>query len=171
MLKKISKTLLCVLLLFLMCACTNNENTLQNDNNIPNKEEEKNNENITSEEDIITKLTNETPAGQKLYIHNVSMSDTFGNSILPNSNVGIYVKTNSKEGYIITNVKVLAILDENNENAFSENETKTPSKILFYLSDNDYSLLEKTKNLGEIRLIPGSANKLNQEVINYILNS
>lgn len=126
-------------------------------------------------EDIITKLTNETPVGYKLYTHNVSMSDTFGNSILPNSYVGIYAKINTESnmyfGNIITNIKILAVLDENNENAFSENETKTPSKILFYLSNSDYSLLDKAKGLGEISLIPGSTSNLNQEVIDYILNS
>lgn len=163
MLKRISKILICILLLFFICACTNDLNSPQNNIDTSKKEEEK--------VDIITKLTNETPTGQKLYIHNVSMSDTFGNSILPNSYVGIYAKTDSKEGYIITNVKVLAVLDENNENAFSENEAKTPSKILFYLSNSDYSLLEKAKGLERIDLIPGSTNTLNQEVIDYILNS
>lgn len=186
MLKRISKILLCVLLLFFITACTNDENSLPNNNDVQNNEEEKNDENIPSKEeniyssnkepeeakeDIITKLTNEIPTGYKLYTHNVSMSDTFGNSILPNSYIGIYAKTDSKEGYIIANIKVLAVLDENNENAFSENEVRTPSKILFYLSDNDYGLLQKAKVLGEIRLIPGGTSSLNQEVIDYILNS
>lgn len=163
MLKKVSKILFGLLFIFLMCACTNNLNFSSNDKNNLNKEEEK--------QPIDKPSNNEIPTGYKLYTHSVSMSDTFGNSILPNSYVGIYTKTDSKEGYIIANVKVLAVLDENNENAFSENEAKTPSKILFYLSNSDYSLLEKAKVLGEISLIPGSTSNLNQEVIDYILNS
>ena len=121
MVKKVSKILFGLLFIFLMCACTNNLNFSSNDKNNLNKEEEK--------QPIDKPSNNEIPTGYKLYTHSVSMSDTFGNSILPNSYVGIYTKTDSKEGYIIANVKVLAVLDENNENAYSEKEAKTPRKI------------------------------------------
>ena len=99
------------------------------------------------------------------------MSDTFGNSILPNSYVGIYTTNGNKDGCIITNIKVLAVLDENDENSFSENEVKIPTKILFYLFNSDYNLLEKAKTLGTIRLIPDNSNSVDEEVKNYILNS
>lgn len=171
MLKKICKIIISILLVFSMCACTNDINNL-------NKEE---NENMNVQnEDIITKLTNETPIGYKLYIHNVDLSSTFGNSFQPSDYINIYCdvgivmvnnKLTSYNGSIINNVKVLAVLDENNENVFSDNEIKTPSKIMFYLSDNDYNLLEKAKKLGKIELIEGNTNNVNKEVIDYVLNN
>ena len=164
-----------------LCGCSK-----ENDFNI--NQDNENNQEITDSknEDIITTLTNQTPNGYQLYTWKVTMSSTFGNSIFPNNTIGIFVdsgKTNEAghiiNGYVVTNIKVLAVLDKNNENVFKDSSNiKEPDKILFYLTNKEVELLNKAKTLKEnkkilsLKIVPVNSNQPNnQEVIDYILNN
>ena len=181
--KKIILILMCIFVLTSLCGC-DMSNSKQNDEEqtqIPENNNVETDRPIANEEDIITKLVNETPSGYQLYTWKVDMASTFANSIYPNDNIGIFVDVGKFNhiGYIITDIKVLAFLDKNNKSVFEDSSNiKEPNKILFYLTNEEAKLLDKSKTLKEnkklvsIMLVPiKSSQQKNQEVIDFILNN
>ena len=172
---------------------TNQENTITNtspkeeNSNIPNEEvksETPNQEETPKEEkkDIIETITQQLPSNYKLYIMPVDMNSTYANSIMPNDYIDFYFKGKDKTGTIfmykfIENIKVLAILDANNQNVFENaNETRIPAKMLFSLPNDIYDLFTKAKTIpnSELFFTPNTNTTdgiiVNEEAKNYILN-
>lgn len=91
--------------------------------------------------------------GEEAYYYKVDVTSTFGNSILPNSYIDIYMKTTLEDksviyGKLFKNIKVLAVHDSNGKNVFSDSENvSTPANLVFALSHDNYNLLMRAEYL------------------------
>lgn len=111
--------------------------------------------------------------GEEAYYFNVSVASTFGNSILPDSYIDLYMKAydNSENviyGKILRNIKVLAVHDAQGKNVFSDSENVgTPAYIVFALSHDNYNLLMRAEYLQSqgisLVIAPQGENRTNEE--------
>ena len=91
--------------------------------------------------------------GEEAYYYKVNTESTYGNSVLPNSYIDIYMSTQDESGNIIygklfRNIKVLAVHDSSGNNVFSDSEKKmTPANIVFAMSHDNYNLLMRAEYL------------------------
>ena len=89
--------------------------------------------------------------GEVLYNFPVTMASTYGNLILPNSYVDIYMKavdgTNGlMVGKLLENVKVLAVKDSSGNDVFEDTSTtRTPAYIYFGVTEDINILLRKAQ--------------------------
>lgn len=100
------------------------------------------------------------PDGWVLYSLDVDITSTYGNSILPDSYIDIYVKVTKSDsnnssssnkvmvGKLFKNVKVLAVKDSSGNSVFKNNEEQsTPSQLIFALPSDYWYLLTKAAYL------------------------
>ena len=91
--------------------------------------------------------------GEEAYYFNVNVASTFGNSILPDSYIDIYMKAydnnnNVIYGKLFRSIKVLAVHDASGKNVFSDSEkVGTPANLVFALSHDNYNLLMRAEYL------------------------
>ncbi len=94
--------------------------------------------------------------GETLVNLPVTMEKSYYNTILPNNYIDIYVKTYIKDGgteklgygKLYSNVKVLAVKDSAGRNVFETLKvTRTPSTIIFAMSDENYYIMTKAITL------------------------
>ena len=108
---------------------------------------------IIDEYDIPSNPFYLVPEGQKPYALPVTLNSTYGNSIMPDMIIDIYMKAIDEEGRvmvgtILEKVKVLAVKDSTGKNVF-ENTTanRTPSTLLFGVPEDIYVMLKKAEYL------------------------
>ena len=98
-------------------------------------------------------------AGELGYYMTVDIESTLGNSVLPNTYIDIYMKTEATGGTImfgklLKNIKVLVVHDGEGKSVFAGTDsTGTPSKIGFAVSPDMYTLLHKIEYLYDVSLI------------------
>jgi len=90
--------------------------------------------------------------GEEAYYYKVDVESTYGNSILPDSYIDIYMGAtiNKRTGFIygklLKNIKVLAVHNSKGKNVFDDSENiEEPSYILFALSKDNYNLLTRAQ--------------------------
>ena len=100
-------------------------------------------------------------AGELGYYMSVNIENTIGNSVLPNTNIEIYMKANDENGTtmfgkLMKNIEVLVVHDGNGKNIFRDStNVGTPSKIGFAVSQDLYILLKKAEYLNiDLVLVP-----------------
>ena len=97
--------------------------------------------------------------GELGYYMDVDVESTLGNSVLPNTYIDIYMRTNDENGTsmfgkLMKNVKVLVVHDSSGNNVFDGgDEAGAPSKIGFGVSQDYYILLKKAETLAGVELI------------------
>ncbi len=100
--------------------------------------------------------------GQIPYAFSINYSDTYGNAIMDNTYVNIYMKAVGDDGKtmigkLIENVKVLAVLDSSGRDVFENtDENRTPSTFIFSVDEDLHLLLRKARYLSgnSVELIP-----------------
>ncbi len=98
------------------------------------------------------------PDGMVAYNFNVNVSSTYGNSIYPGNYVDVYFK-GVRDGKIIIgklvkNVKVLAVKDSQGNHVFENiEEGRTPSQIIFAVTDEMHELLRIAEYISDAELI------------------
>ena len=109
-------------------------------------------------------------AGERLVTFPVTMETTYGNSIMPESLVDVYVKMVQDNGKIVygeffNKVKILGVKDASGNNVFESTEsTKTPAYVYFSLPENKYLLFSALNYIGneysaysiEVVLVPNT---------------
>ena len=91
--------------------------------------------------------------GEEAYYYKVDMVSTFGNSILPDSHIDIYMSATDANGNIMygklfSSIKVLAVHDGSGHNVFADPaNVGTPSYLAFGLSRDNYKLLKRAEYL------------------------
>lgn len=91
--------------------------------------------------------------GEEAYYFGVTVASTFGNSILPNSYIDIYMKAydeknNVMYGKLFKGIQVLAVHDASGQDVFSDSENiKTPANLVFAMSHDNYNLLMRAEYL------------------------
>lgn len=98
------------------------------------------------------------------YAFPVTMTSTYGNSMFPGTKIDIYMKAEDDEqedkvmfGKLIENVEILAVKDSSGKNVFeSTAENRTPSLIIFGVTEEIHTLLRKASYMGNygVVLIP-----------------
>jgi len=91
--------------------------------------------------------------GEEAYYYKVDMVSTFGNSILPDSHIDIYMSATDANGNIMygklfSSIKVLAVHDGSGHNVFADPaNVGTPAYLAFGLSRDNYKLLKRAEYL------------------------
>lgn len=105
-------------------------------------------------EDLPDSAFVEVPDGQVPYNFAVNMNTTYGNSMYPGNYIDLYMKAKNEKGEImvgklIENVKILAVKDSSGKNVFENtSESRTPSYMIFGVSNEIHILLRKAVYLG-----------------------
>ena len=132
--------------------------------------------NVVEKEQLPDSIISDYQSGYVLYNLNVDTNSTYGNSVYPGNYIDIWLKAVNKlsddqiaagnrdadkimYGKLISNIKVLAVLDANGQNVFSNmDEVKAPSMIVFALPEEYYVLLSKARYMRtydtSIELVP-----------------
>ena len=113
---------------------------------------------VIKEEQMPDAMIRDYPSGYVLYNLSVNNESTYGNSIYPGNYIDIYLKainaiaegekitTTDKimVGKLLSNVKVLAVLDSSGNNVFANLDAKgTPAMIVFAVPEEYFILLKK----------------------------
>lgn len=100
--------------------------------------------------------------GEIPYYFPVNMSTTYGNSIMPNSYIDVYMKAENEAGVVmvgklIENIKVLAVKDSSGKNVFENtSESRTPASLIFGVEPKINILLKKAEYIDQfsVELFP-----------------
>ena len=98
-------------------------------------------------------------ADEKGWYMDVDLVSTYGNSVVPNSYIDIYMKATADNGTVmfgrlLKDVKVLVVHDSTGNNVFSStNEDEEPAHIGFGVNPDTYILLNKIGYLYDVELI------------------
>lgn len=104
------------------------------------------NELLIEEENLPDSVFYNVPEGEAVVSFPVNTVSTYGNSIMPNNLINVYVKMIDDSGKIIygrfiDNINVLAVKDSSGKNVFeSTEEERTPAFIYFSLVEPKYLL-------------------------------
>ncbi len=107
------------------------------------------------------------------YNYRVNVMSTYGNSIYPGNYVDVYFKGVRDDkillGKLIQNVKVLAVKDSSGNHVFENtNDNRTPSQIIFAVTNEMHELLRTAEYIkdAELILVPTSVSyKLESDAI------
>lgn len=125
---------------------------------------------LVSKEDVPGKWIEQVDFanGEEAYYFNTDTTQTLGNSVLPDSYIDIYMKTEDENGNIIVgklleNIKVLVVHDSSGKDVFGNGaDIGMPSYLGFALSHDLYILLQKAERLNgygiELFLAPQGMN-------------
>ena len=110
--------------------------------------------------------------GEWPYYMSVNLVSTYGNNVLPNSYIDLYMKATDENGTIMygklmKNVKVLVVHDSTGQNVFGESGTKkTPAKIGFAVSQDMHMLLKNAEHLNiKLDIVPRGATVPEEDYI------
>lgn len=99
--------------------------------------------------------------GEIPYYFRVNMASTYGNSIMPDSYIDIYMKAENDQGIVmvgklIENIKVISVKDSSGRHVFeNSNETRTPASLIFGVEPKINILLKKAEYIsGSVVLFP-----------------
>ena len=99
------------------------------------------------------------PDGYTIFVLNVNLHTTYGNSIFPGNFIDLYVKAQDDTGKLIygkliESIEVLAVKDSRGQHVFESTvETRQPSELLFAVPDDMYLLLMKAEYIGPVGAI------------------
>lgn len=119
---------------------------------------------IVDKKDLPDSFLIDIEEGHVAYNFKVNTESTYGNSMYPGNYVDVYFKGLDENGLLmvgklVENVKVLAVKDSSGNHVFEDNE-RTPSQIIFGVTEEIHLLLRKAeyiKNV-EIILVPTNAS-------------
>ena len=131
----------------------------------------------------------EIPDGATIFSLSVDSHSTYGNSIMPDNYIDLYLKATDENGKIIfgkfiESIKVLAVRDSSGNDVFSDSETKKSSgELLFAVQDDLFMLLSEASFVGGIEIVPVPRNEAfrtdgdvengtkvsREELVNFIL--
>lgn len=107
---------------------------------------------------------NNMPEGHKAVALSVNQLSTFGNSLMPNDYIDLYVNMRSDEGKIIygefiTKLKILDVRDSSSKSLFyGEKNDGTPAILLFAVPQDLYLLISKANYVNGVTLVPVPGN-------------
>ena len=124
------------------------------------------NELLIEEENLPDSVFYNVPEGEVVVSFPVNTVSTYGNSIMPNNLINVYVKMIDDSGKIIygrfiDNINVLAVKDSSGKNVFeSTEEERTPAFIYFSLVEPKYLLFSSMNYIEtndiEIIIVPNT---------------
>lgn len=117
------------------------------------------NTNVVEESKIPSSVLKKVNKGEVPYGFSIDYNDTYGNAIMPDMYVDIYMKYTNEEGKIVIgklleNVKVLAALDSSYRDVFENTSEQRTTSIFFFSLTEDYHLLLRKARYLSVDLIP-----------------
>ena len=117
---------------------------------------------VINKEDLPNYAVINVADGEVPYYFAVNMATTYGNSIMPNSYIDIYMKAENENGVVmvgklIENIKVLAVKDSSGKNVFENtSESRTPASLIFGVEPKINILLKKAEYIDQysVELFP-----------------
>ncbi len=109
-------------------------------------------------EELADSFLIDIPDGMVAYNYKVNVMSTYGNSIYPGNYVDVYFKGIRNDlillGKLVKNVKVLAVKDSNGNHVFENTtENRTPSQIIFAVTEEMHELLRTSEYIKNAELI------------------
>jgi len=131
----------------------------------------------------------EIPDGATIFSLSVDSHSTYGNSIMPDNFIDLYLKATDENGKVIfgkfiESIKVLAVRDSSGKDVFSDSDVKkNSSELLFAVEDNLFMLLSEATFVGGVDIVPVPRNEAfrtegntevgtqvsKEELVNFIL--
>lgn len=117
---------------------------------------------VIKEEELPNYAVIKVEEGEIPYYFPVNMTTTYGNSIMPNSYIDIYMKAENEAGVVmvgklIENIKILAVKDSSGKNVFENtSESRTPASLIFGVEPKINILLKKAEYIDQfsVELFP-----------------
>lgn len=133
---------------------------------------------VVSADDMPDALFTNIKEGEIPYNFPVSMSTTYGNSIVPDSYIDIYMKAVDDNGEIMVgrlleNIQVLAVKDSSGNNVFEDMSSKrTPAFLYFGVTEDLHILLRKASYLSSKSVVlfpvPHGTTIENEELVTEV---
>lgn len=120
---------------------------------------------LVEKKDIPDTAWDEIPDGATIFSLSVNSHSTYGNSIMPNNYIDLYIKASDENGKIIfgkfiESIRVLAVRDGSGNDVFADSENiKSSSELLFAVEDDLFLLLSEAIFVGGIEIIPVPRNE------------
>ena len=116
------------------------------------------NTNVVDESKIPSSVLKKVNKGEVPYAYRINQEDTYGNAIMPDTYVDVYMKYSNSEGKVVfgkflTNVKVLAALDSNYQDVFENTSENRTTSMLFLSVTEEYHLLLRKASYLSIDLV------------------
>ena len=122
-------------------------------------------DNIIDESEMPDSVFSNIRDGYTIFTLDVDNHSTYGNSIMPDNNIDLYLKTTDVSGNLvfgrfITQIQVLAVKDSSGNDVFAnKDDLKEPSQLLFAVPEDLFLLLSKAYYLGNFEIIPVPRNR------------
>ena len=126
------------------------------------------NEQIDNCRNISNNPLKRMPDGYRPVSLPVNLHTTYGNSMMPDDYIDLYVRMNSEDGKLIygqlvEKLPILDVRDSNGKSVFATSQTTTPAELLFAVPNeqdgyNLYLLLSKASYLSNVTLVPVPGN-------------
>lgn len=126
---------------------------------------------VVTQDELPDSFLVDVPEGFVPFNFSVNVESTYGNSMYPGNYVDVYFKGVDQSGLImvgklVENVNILAVKDSSGRHVFeSATEERTPSQIIFAVTEDIHLLLRKAgyiKN-AELILVPTTASLETEE--------
>ena len=143
---------------------------------------------LVKKEDLPDTAFDKIESGATIFSLSVDSHSTYGNSIMPNNYIDLYLKATDDNGKIIfakfiESIKVLSVRDSSGADVFAVSENhRNRSELLFAVKDDLFILLSEASYVGGIDIIPVPRNEAyknagaetgtkvsKEEIVNYIL--
>lgn len=144
---------------------------------------------LVEKADLPDTAWDEIPDGATIFSLSVDSHSTYGNSIMPDNFIDLYLKATDDTGKVIfgkfiESIKVLAVRDSSGNDVFSDSDTKRSSgELLFAVEDDLFILLSEATFVGGIEIVPVPRNEAfrtegntevgtqvsKEELVNFIL--
>ena len=101
----------------------------------------------------------EIKKGEVVYNFPVNMETTYGNSMMPNTKIDIYMKATDDDkkimvGKLLENVEILAVKDSQGRNVFENtSENRTPAYLIFGVKEDIHILLRKASYMSNYGVV------------------
>ncbi len=117
------------------------------------------NDTVVNESELPDSALVNVADGEVPYNFPVTLDSTYGNSIMPNSYIDIYMKATRADGKLMVgklleNVKVLAVKDSSGRHVFeNSDEARTPAYLIFGVKPDIHILLRKASYMGSFSTV------------------
>ena len=144
---------------------------------------------LVTKKDIPDTAFDDIPDNSTIFSLSVDSHSTYGNSIMPNNFIDLYIKATDDNGKVIfgkfiESIKVLAVRDSSGNDVFADSQvSRSSGELLFAVKDELFMLLSEANFVGGIDIVPVPRNAAyrnegdtengtqvsKQELVDYIL--
>ncbi len=124
---------------------------------------------LVEKKDIPDTSWDDIPDGATIFSLSVNSHSTYGDSIMPDNFIDLYIKTTDEDGKVvfgkfIESIKVLAVRDGGGNDVFADSQTsRSSSELLFAVKNDLFLLLSEAVYVGGIDIVPVPRNAVYRE--------